>query len=228
MNTDKQWTGCGDCDSSFPCYGGEKRCLRLQPDASMSRKLLAAGFKPRERRLTCDECGALVSAQMMPLHKCKVEPLPDHPPSRHCMCPACEPSFRDESDEPKTEPDELRICAMRVLIAWDGTVLPKSHDGLMQERMEDLRKVLAEQQQPTPVALTDAWQAIQTAPKDGTKIVLARGNAAHAGRWAESQYNGMWWMAGDYVAAFSRINPPTHWIPLPAPPVLAARADKQP
>ena len=39
--------------------------------------------------------------------------------------------------------DELRICALRALIAWDGTVLPKAHDGLMQERMEDLRAALA-------------------------------------------------------------------------------------
>jgi len=39
--------------------------------------------------------------------------------------------------------DELRIMATRALIAWDGTVLPKSHDGLMFERMEDLRAALA-------------------------------------------------------------------------------------
>jgi hypothetical protein len=37
---------------------------------------------------------------------------------------------------------ELRIMATRALIAWDGTVLSKSRDGLMFERMEDLRAVL--------------------------------------------------------------------------------------
>ena len=37
----------------------------------------------------------------------------------------------------------LRHEAMRALVAWDGTVLPKSHDGLMQERMECLRAALA-------------------------------------------------------------------------------------
>lgn len=25
------WTGCGDCDCSFPCHNGESRCIRLQP-----------------------------------------------------------------------------------------------------------------------------------------------------------------------------------------------------
>jgi hypothetical protein len=25
------WTGCGECDSSFPCHGGRSRCVRLEP-----------------------------------------------------------------------------------------------------------------------------------------------------------------------------------------------------
>ena len=37
---------------------------------------------------------------------------------------------------------ELRHEVMRALVAWDGTVLPKAHDGLMQERMECLREAL--------------------------------------------------------------------------------------
>jgi len=48
--------------------------------------------------------------------------------------------------------DELRICARRVLIAWDGTVLPKHRDEQMFERMEDLRSSLEAQPQPEPVA----------------------------------------------------------------------------
>ena len=39
---------------------------------------------------------------------------------------------------------ELRHEATRALVAWDGTVLPKAHDGLMQDRMECLRAELAE------------------------------------------------------------------------------------
>ena len=51
--------------------------------------------------------------------------------------------------------DELRICARRVLIAWDGTVLPKRRDETMFERMEDLRAALEAQPQPEPVAWID-------------------------------------------------------------------------
>jgi hypothetical protein len=37
---------------------------------------------------------------------------------------------------------ELRLQAMRALAAWDNTVLQKSHDGMMQERMECLRAAI--------------------------------------------------------------------------------------
>lgn len=36
----------------------------------------------------------------------------------------------------------LRTAAERALQAWDSTALPQSHDGMMQERMEDLRCAL--------------------------------------------------------------------------------------
>ena len=61
--------------------------------------------------------------------------------------------------------DELRICARRVLIAWDGTVLPKAHDGLLQERMEDLRAAIADQPQPEP-PLSQKLLAAGFTPRD--------------------------------------------------------------
>ena len=38
--------------------------------------------------------------------------------------------------------EDLRDDVVRALAAWDGTVLPKAHDGMMQERMESLRAAL--------------------------------------------------------------------------------------
>ena len=44
----------------------------MKPDQpkSLSKKMLDAGFKPRDRHLKCDECGAKVTAQFMSLHEC--------------------------------------------------------------------------------------------------------------------------------------------------------------
>lgn len=52
-------------------------------------------------------------------------------------------------DKQRADTAEARLeramqTAARALEAWDGTVLPRSHDGMMQERMEDLRAFLGE------------------------------------------------------------------------------------
>lgn len=89
------------------------------------------------------------------------------------------------------------------------------------------------------------WQPIETAPKDGTRILIfVPGNAAefehydgiHAARFeAEMMHpetktgrgilpelNGMWVAGGelwsDSVLEFA-YEQPTHWMPLPEPPV---------
>lgn len=66
------------------------------------------------------------------------------------------------------------------------------------------------------------WQPIDTAPKDGTKLLLARyvGNPLHdsalwwmaAGAWSEKYQN---WNDTNTPDAFVC---PTHWMPLPEPP----------
>lgn len=76
------------------------------------------------------------------------------------------------------------------------------------------------------------WQPIETAPKDGSKVLTARGDGdkcrAVISWWNEDKYAkdprpywecheqrylGVWW---------ARTNPPTHWMPLPPPPKEAA------
>jgi hypothetical protein len=60
-----------------------------------------------------------------------------------------------------------------------------------------------------------AWQPIETAPKDGTDILLSDGVEVTQGGWvaAVSMVGGAgWWsVAGDLR--------PTHWMAFPAPPV---------
>lgn len=45
----------------------------------------------------------------------------------------------DEADKELARLLSVEAAARRALEAWDTTVLPKSHDGMMQERMECLR-----------------------------------------------------------------------------------------
>jgi len=92
---------------------------------------------------------------------------------------------------------------------------------------------------------TNQWRPIETAPKDGTEIILYHpsetfeGNQyparVSAGAWLEwtntvSEYHastgvylgqsvqneGAMWMSND--GGFREDSPPTHWMPLPEPP----------
>lgn len=83
------------------------------------------------------------------------------------------------------------------------------------------------------------WQPIETAPKDGTEIILVRGNRVTCGTWFDereicaSEYhaNGTYlgnyetgevvpgqWMSWD--GGFTDEAPPTHWMPMPTPPTV--------
>lgn len=54
------------------------------------------------------------------------------------------------------------------------------------------------------------WRPIETAPKDGTHVMLFDNDAIKVGLWWEP-YN-------DWGPRIALIKNPTHWIPLPTPP----------
>lgn len=68
--------------------------------------------------------------------------------------------------------------------------------------------------------MEDKWQPIETAPKDGTDIILARPEDDDCW-YAIAQ----WWVAG-WAFMSGRVGDmpaligfePTHWMPLPSPP----------
>ncbi|MBP5100411.1 hypothetical protein [Pseudomonas protegens] len=81
----------------------------------------------------------------------------------------------------------------------------------------------------------EQWQPIETAPKDGTEIILRKGDRITAGAWIEwsnsaaefhattgvylgdvEYESGADWSSWD--GGFSRDDWPTHWQPLPTPP----------
>jgi hypothetical protein len=66
------------------------------------------------------------------------------------------------------------------------------------------------------------WQPIETAPKDGTEVLLNSRTSPYVGSWrrgwvGEPQDNEVGWRA----SCCGRWTGPTCWMPLPAPPVDA-------
>lgn len=89
------------------------------------------------------------------------------------------------------------------------------------ERQAVLETQLAEAAQRTQ------WQPIETAPKDGTAILIAVGHLVGEARFVEDEGSELgWWWAnegpGDYHAdkIELRQGQPTHWMPLPAAPTI--------
>lgn len=76
----------------------------------------------------------------------------------------------------------------------------------------------------------ERWRPIDSAPKDGTRLWLfwpgcGPDDSQSVGWWHES-IHGCWWM--DH--ADTERQDPTHWMPLPAPPVsssVAAQPEKE-
>ena len=62
------------------------------------------------------------------------------------------------------------------------------------------------------------WQSIETAPKDGTNVVLYFANSK--GGVIASMVNGAWRLSanGTGFALDTERYEPTHWMPLPDPP----------
>lgn len=72
--------------------------------------------------------------------------------------------------------------------------------------------------------MMDDWKPIETAPKDGTRILLFQRGKVVCGSWDEQPLNSKpkpFW-SHDRIRVFgvtdARENPPTHWMPLPPPP----------
>ena len=71
-----------------------------------------------------------------------------------------------------------------------------------------------------------AWLPIETAPKDGTKILVfcPRLGACGPATWDTCQYakkpRTFWTHWGERIFGTTRVrdDQPTHWMPLPAPP----------
>ena len=64
------------------------------------------------------------------------------------------------------------------------------------------------------------WQPIETAPKDGTEVLVYGDGQGMSVAWWETKY--IWVRPGAWVSDFGRsdthTHEPSHWMPLPPPP----------
>jgi len=69
-----------------------------------------------------------------------------------------------------------------------------------------------------------AWRPIETAPKDGSYLLLCEGWFVTLGTWMKSDaLRDEAWIAFDSIRTIHKttVMSPTHWMPLPAVPELA-------
>ena len=73
----------------------------------------------------------------------------------------------------------------------------------------------------------NGWQPIETAPKDGALVLLFEdisGGSISTGYWGYLGIHSIvdkkeGWCADGYVGDYQTFDKPTHWMPLPKPPV---------
>lgn len=68
--------------------------------------------------------------------------------------------------------------------------------------------------------MCNEWRDIETAPKDGTEIILRRGERVGAAQWiywpaSHEQCAGEGWTIGLDGDAWDEGKEPTHWMPMP-------------
>jgi hypothetical protein len=71
--------------------------------------------------------------------------------------------------------------------------------------------------------LVPGWQPIETAPRDGSEILVSDGEAVEKVSWAYVSNSGsVGWLINVNVDSgfnyYDQFTDPTHWMPLPTPP----------
>ncbi len=66
------------------------------------------------------------------------------------------------------------------------------------------------------------WQPIETAPKDGRRIIVSCDGRVRTAYWTDNgearRPKPYWYYDSAMGVKWVRNNPPTHWMPLPEPP----------
>lgn len=80
--------------------------------------------------------------------------------------------------------------------------------------------------------LTETWQPIETAPKDGTRVLISCDHGEFIAYWSDNAslercHRGPAWQIFDCEDCWYSwaVEEPTHWMPLPKSPEVATRSE---
>lgn len=99
---------------------------------------------------------------------------------------------------------------MRELLEKCGLFVSCASDFTREQRLDLLNEIKAELAKPEPVGFAK-WEPIETAPKDGTEILLFALFDIGLCYWSDKMDSWTW-------GAGNRFNLPSHWMPLPEIP----------
>jgi Protein of unknown function (DUF551) len=119
-------------------------------------------------------------------------------------------------DYPKGNPMTDRLISLNAAIEAVRQLQPK---GVKPEGVADHATITIAQAVEALSALPDAWQGMETAPRDGSVILLADNDGYVAACWWHADQRGFWEANSHPVDYCDKsFDAPTHWMPLPAPP----------
>ena len=130
----------------------------------------------------------------------------------------------------KEEADKMEA----ILEFFDGLPDAPEEEGVILSGPSRAARVLRAMEAPAAPAV-DAWRPIETAPKDGTAVLVYPpiwgGRTCSTAKYNEDQYSKKprpYWDRDDAMGkvTYCRDTPPTHWMPQPATPLAAQAAAK--
>lgn len=137
----------------------------------------------------------------------------------------------DQADQVNENQDSRSASAENLAAETDGVEgQPLNHIWILREELKHRGEYLATPGTPARFYVeyvpAEQWQPIETAPKDGTFILLlgdsgyiSTPHRIEVGRWITNYRD--WWVTIDGSAFTDGGVEPTHWMPLPNIPAAA-------
>jgi len=94
-------------------------------------------------------------------------------------------------------------------------------------RLDELLELPELSRLAAPERAGEGWQPIETAPKDGSTIILRAGDVVDTGHWTDNSMTAYPWQGWTWHTLVTKAttSKPTHWMPLPSVPASLRGAE---